>query len=260
MKWARLEKETGERRNTKGRSGEIQSTRAWTGCNISSSKLQQAATQKEGGGESPELCRFVSEGEKSAARSNGPLIFLSCIKGSVLLGRMCRWTSSSYIHCLSYALFQCIDTPPWNQLRKKYAVQASVSSPHKETKPLYFGFYCAFQKNYSILFLWQGLPRLSETLKSDKQRFDTLPHSLLVSCILFWLGWCFIRTEKKTGLLYSCFCQAVSQCRLLSALIVVNHDKRVQTYPSILSSCYLSTLGIKLPLKKKQRLAKIVWW
>lgn len=30
---------------------------------------------------SPELCRFVSEGEKSAARSNRPLIFPSCIKG-----------------------------------------------------------------------------------------------------------------------------------------------------------------------------------
>lgn len=34
----------------------------------------------------PELCRFVSEGEKSAARSNMPLIFPSFIKGSALWG------------------------------------------------------------------------------------------------------------------------------------------------------------------------------
>lgn len=37
-------------------------------------------------GRSPELCRFVSEGEKSAARSNRPLIFPSCVKGSALWG------------------------------------------------------------------------------------------------------------------------------------------------------------------------------
>lgn len=118
--------------------------------------------------------------------------------------------------------------------KKNHAVQASVPSPHKETKPLYSGLYCAFQKNYSILFLWQGLPRLSETLKSDKQRFNTLPHSLPVSCILFWPGWCFIRTEKKKR----GFCIHVSArpshgavCfPLSSSLITIREFKRTRAY------------------------------
>ena len=49
--------------------------------------LQQAAIQKKKKKKkSPELCRFVSEGEMQTVRSNRPLIFLSCIKGTVLLG------------------------------------------------------------------------------------------------------------------------------------------------------------------------------
>lgn len=79
------ESKTGKRKNTKGRSWEIQSMRDWTDCNISSSKLQQAAIQK-GGKKKTEPCRFVSEGEKPVVRSNRPLIFLSCIKRSSLLG------------------------------------------------------------------------------------------------------------------------------------------------------------------------------
>lgn len=38
------------------------------------------------GGKKTEPCRFVSEGEKPVVRSNRPLIFLSCIKRSSLLG------------------------------------------------------------------------------------------------------------------------------------------------------------------------------
>ncbi len=72
-------------RSTKGRSWEIQSMRDWTDCNISSSKLQQAAIQEKKE-KSSEPCRFVSEGEKPVVRSNRPLIFLSCIKGTILLG------------------------------------------------------------------------------------------------------------------------------------------------------------------------------
>lgn len=83
--WLERVKLVKERKNTKGRSWEIQSMRDWTDCNISSSKLQQAAIQK-GGEKKTEPCRFVSEGEKPVVRSNRPLIFLSCIKRSSLLG------------------------------------------------------------------------------------------------------------------------------------------------------------------------------
>lgn len=85
-RWARLEREKeSKRRNTKGRSWEIQSMRDWTDCNISSSKLQLFKKEKKKR-RSPEPCRFVSEGEKPAVRSNRPLIFLPCIKGTILLG------------------------------------------------------------------------------------------------------------------------------------------------------------------------------
>lgn len=107
-------------RSTKGRSWEIQSMRDWTGCNISSSKLQQAAVlkKKEKKRKSPEPCRFVSKGEKSAVRSNRPLILVSCIKGTILLGRYVgEQAPLIFIHCLSYAFYQCIHTSlrKWSQ-------------------------------------------------------------------------------------------------------------------------------------------------
>lgn len=93
-----------------------------------------------------------------------------------------------------------------------------------------------------------------QAVRNPKKWQTAFQHTApLCACLLHFVraGLMFHHNGKKRGLLYSCFRQAVSRCRLLSALIVVNHDKRVQRYPSILSSCYLSTLGIKLLLKKK---------
>lgn len=150
------ERELVKEGNTKGRNWESQSMRDWTDCNISSSKLQQAAIQMEK--KSPEPCQFVSEGEKPAVRSNRPLIFLSCIKGNHTLGRICWWTSTSYIHCLSYTLCQCIHTPQWNQSQNTLC-RLLFPTAYMDTKPLCFRSIvlsiCACQKNYSILFLWQ---------------------------------------------------------------------------------------------------------
>lgn len=104
------ERESGKRRNTKGRSWERASGIEQPATFHHQKSNKQLFRKKR----SPEPCRFVSEGEKPAVRSNRPLIFLSCIKGTTL-GRIRWWTSSSYIHCLSYALCQCIHVPPWNQ-------------------------------------------------------------------------------------------------------------------------------------------------
>lgn len=103
----------------------------------------------------PEPCRFVSEGEKPAVRWNRPLIFLSCRKGNHTLGKIHRWTSSSYIHCLSYALCQCIHTPPWNKSQNTLGFSPPIAFGNK-TLLLLFYCVCACQKSYSILFLWQG--------------------------------------------------------------------------------------------------------
>lgn len=62
----------------------------------------------------PEPCQFVSQGEKPAVRSNRPLIFLSCIKGTILLGGY-TGEQALLIFTVYLILCQCIHSPQWNQ-------------------------------------------------------------------------------------------------------------------------------------------------
>lgn len=130
---------------------------------ISSSKLQQAAARKrlregeqeeeeeeeedEGGKKkrSPELCRFVSEGEKSAARSNRPLIFPSCIKGSALWGgRAGEAALLIFVVCLAPRLRWHIHT---------YVRRCRLCSAARRHKAAILrAFHRAFHRNYSVLF------------------------------------------------------------------------------------------------------------
>lgn len=116
---------------------------------------------------SPELCRFVSEGEKSAARSNGPLIFPSCIKGSALWGGRAGEAA-----LLTFAVYL---TPRFRWRIHTYA--AAAASVSAVTRVF---FIANFHRNYSVLFSLTRPSSLSETLKNDKRRSDTLPYSPLV--------------------------------------------------------------------------------
>lgn len=116
--WRRRRGRAVKRRNSERRSWEIQRMRDWTDCNISSSKLQQVAIEKQKKKKKKALNRVdcVSEGKKPAVRSNRSLIFLSWIMGIILLGGYAgEKGSSSHNYCLSYGLFQCTHTPQWNQ-------------------------------------------------------------------------------------------------------------------------------------------------
>lgn len=169
-----LRERTGNRRKTKGRSWEIQTMRDWTGCNISSSKLQQAAIQKKKKKEAkkakkkkPSTVSICFGGWKAGGEIKQAFDISVMYKRNQTLGRIRRWTSSPYIHCLSYALCQCIHTPPWNQSQNTLC--RLLFPLHMDTKPLCFGCIvsvCACQKNYSILFLWQGFPGCHKPLKA----------------------------------------------------------------------------------------------
>lgn len=93
-------------------------------------------------------------------------------KGNHTLGRVCWWTSSSYIHCLSCALYQCIHTSLWNQSQNTQYNLLFLAA--YGDKALLLWFYCVFQKSYSILSLWQGLPGCHR----DKQRPNAISFSL----------------------------------------------------------------------------------
>lgn len=72
-----------------------------------------------------EPCRFVSEGEKSAVRSNRPLIFLSCIKGTTLggcAGEQALLIFSVYLMLFTNVCTLLLGTSP----NPKYTIQASV--------------------------------------------------------------------------------------------------------------------------------------
>lgn len=95
-------------------------------------------------------------------------------KGNHTLGRIRWWTSSSYIHCLSY---QCIHTPPWNQ---------SQNTLCKILFPIVYGYkalvlwlYWVCQKNYSILFLSDKTSLAVITPpKAATKWFNTMPQKL----------------------------------------------------------------------------------
>lgn len=122
----------------------------------------------------PELCRFVSEGEKSAARSNRPLIFLSCIKGSALWGGRAGEAA-----LLMFAVYLA---PRLRRRIHTYAAAAATASVphHADTKPPYSGFLSQLSQELQRLVSLTRPSSLSETPKSDKRHSGTLPYSLLV--------------------------------------------------------------------------------
>lgn len=159
-------------------------------------------------------------------------------KGNHTLGRVCWWTSSSYIHCLSCALCQCIHTPLWNQSQNTQYNLLFLTA--YGDKALLLWFYCVFQKSYSILSLWQGLPGCHR----DKQRSDTISFSLF----------CLSAGDANKMHLFRMNASRSQRAVLnLSRYIIVHKDKRVEINPRVLSPSCLSTSRIKSPQKKKQK-------
>lgn len=58
------------------------------------------------------------------------------------LGRMCWWTSSSYILCLSYALYQCMHTPPWNQSQNTLYKLLFFTADGDKASPPHHHWFC----------------------------------------------------------------------------------------------------------------------
>lgn len=114
----------------------------------------------------PELCRFVSEGEKPAARSNGPLIFPSCIKGSALWGGRAGGATLLIVAvCLAPRLRRRIHT---YVSRHRHGLAQS-----RHIRSLSWRLSQELQRLVSLT----RPSRPSETLKSDKRRSGTLPYS-----------------------------------------------------------------------------------
>lgn len=89
--WARPEREQKELEKAGTPRGGAEKFRAWgieqtATFHHQNSNKQLLRKKKKKKKKCPEPCRFVSEGEKPAVRSNRPLIFLSCIKETILLG------------------------------------------------------------------------------------------------------------------------------------------------------------------------------
>lgn len=102
---------------------------------------------------SPEPCRFVSEGEKPVVRSNRPLIFLSCIKETILLGWYTREQA-----LLIFTVYLMLFANVYMHL-SGICPRLLFSIVHEYKAPLLSQYcVCACRKNYNILLFWQGFP------------------------------------------------------------------------------------------------------
>lgn len=237
QKWARLERErTGNRGNTKGRSWEIQSTRGLNRLQHFIIKTPTSSYWEEKKW-SPEPCRFVSEGEKSTVRSNRPLIFLSCIKGTILLGgyagEQALLIFTVYlVLCTNIYIHLCGTSP-------KIHNPIFCSSLHTETRPCCFGFIVSFRrvtasypfdKAFQAVTVTNSGPTPSPSVSSVSALETNKMHLFKMNA-----------SRSQRAVLN------------LSRYIIVHKDKRVQINPRVLSPSCLSTSRIKSPKKKKQK-------
>lgn len=144
---------------------------------------------------SPELCQFVSEGEKPAVRSNSPLIFLSCIKWTVPSG---RFAGEQYL--LIFTVYLMVSP---NVYKNPWGITAKIQL-HMDTKPLCFAIIMsvsACQTNYSILFLSHGFHRCHKPLVQHRaikpSSVSFLPSTVCVPD--HWPDWFLVWTRGING-------------------------------------------------------------